>query len=65
VQTLIGASVYHFASADVGAGILGRPLFSAEAVARRKEEVIALLRHGLGPDPRLAGPSHREPTDQS
>jgi TetR/AcrR family transcriptional regulator len=65
VQTLIGASVYHFASADVGERILGRPLFSAEAVARRKEEVIALLRHGLGPDPRLADPSNREPGDES
>ena len=47
LQTLIGATVYHFASAEVGEGILGRPLFSAEEVARRKREVIALLRHGL------------------
>jgi AcrR family transcriptional regulator len=47
LQTLIGATVYHFASAAVGEGILGRPLFSAEEVARRKREVIALLRHGL------------------
>ena len=47
LQTLIGATVYHFASAEVAEGILGRPLFSAEEVARRKREVIALLRHGL------------------
>jgi len=47
LQTLIGATVYHFASAEVGEGILGRPLFSAEEVARRKREVIGLLRHGL------------------
>jgi len=47
LQTLIGATVYHFASAEIGEGILGRPLFSAEEVARRKREVIALLRHGL------------------
>lgn len=47
LQTLIGATVYHFASAEVGEGLLGRPLFSAEEVARRKREVIALLRHGL------------------
>jgi AcrR family transcriptional regulator len=60
VQSLIGAAVYHFASADVGEGVLGRPLFSAEAVARRKEEVIALLRHGLGPSSLLAThPSRR------
>lgn len=47
LQTLIGATVYHFASAEVGEGILGRSLFSAEEVARRKSEVIALLRHGI------------------
>lgn len=56
VQTLIGATVYHFASAEVGEGILGKPLFSAEAVAERKAELIALLRHGLAapasPQPR-------------
>lgn len=46
-QTLIGATVYHFASAEVGEGILGKPLFSAEAVAERKAELISLLRHGL------------------
>jgi AcrR family transcriptional regulator len=45
--TLIGATVFHFASAEVGEQILGRPLFSAEEVARRKREVIGLLRHGL------------------
>jgi len=47
VQTLIGATVYHFASAEVGEGILGKPLFTAEAVAERKAELISLLRHGL------------------
>lgn len=58
VQTLVGATVYHFASADVGETILGGPLFSAESVARRKREVIALLRHGLAvPDPQ---PSSKE-----
>ena len=45
--TLIGATVFHFASAEMGERILGRPLFSAEEVARRKREVIGLLRHGL------------------
>ncbi len=47
VQTVIGATVYHFASGDVGEGVLGAPLFSAEAVRRRKRELIDLLLHGL------------------
>jgi len=56
LQTLIGATVYHFASAEIGEGILGRPLFSAEAVAARKAEVIALLEHGIAApaDPRTS-----------
>jgi TetR/AcrR family transcriptional regulator len=48
VQTLIGATVYHFASGEFGEDLLGHPLFSAEAVSRRKNEVKALLHHGLG-----------------
>jgi TetR/AcrR family transcriptional regulator len=48
LQTLIGATVYHFASGDFGEELLGRPLFSAEAVRRRKHEVKALLRQGIG-----------------
>ncbi len=47
VQSLIGAIVYHFASAEIGEQITGGPLFSAESVARRRREVIALFRHGL------------------
>jgi AcrR family transcriptional regulator len=47
MQTLIGATVYHFASGELGDQLLGRPLFSAEAVARRKEEIHNLLHHGL------------------
>jgi AcrR family transcriptional regulator len=47
LQTLIGATVYHFASAEIGETMLGRPLFSAESVAARKAEVIALLEHGI------------------
>jgi TetR/AcrR family transcriptional regulator len=45
--TLIGVTVFHFASGEMGERILGRPLFSSEEVARRKREVLALLRHGL------------------
>jgi AcrR family transcriptional regulator len=47
VQTMIGATVYHFASGEFGEGVIGGPLFSAEAVARRKREVKAFLRGGL------------------
>ena len=49
MQTLIGATVYHFASADIGERVLGESLFSADAVARRKREIIDLLRVGLLP----------------
>jgi TetR/AcrR family transcriptional regulator len=51
LQTLIGATVYHFASGDFGEGLMGGPLFSAEAVRRRKQEVKAFVRHGLTPRP--------------
>jgi AcrR family transcriptional regulator len=47
VQTLIGATVYHFASGELGESLLGGPLLSAEAVARRKRELRELLRAGL------------------
>lgn len=49
IQTLIGATVYHFASGDFGRSLIGGPLLSAEAVRRRKEEVRAFLQHGLAP----------------
>lgn len=52
VQTLIGATVYHFASGEFGEGLLGGPLLSADAVRRRKAEVKSFLHHGLArPDP--------------
>jgi AcrR family transcriptional regulator len=51
LQTLIGATVYHFASGDFGEGLLGQPLFGAEAVRRRKQEVKAFVRGGLAPGP--------------
>lgn len=58
VQTLIGATVYHFASGEFGEGLLGGPLLSADAVRRRKAEVKAFLHHGL------AAPSARPPHPQ-
>jgi TetR/AcrR family transcriptional regulator len=51
VQTLIGATVYHFASGEIGENILGRPLLSAEAVRRRKQELRNLLHQGLAAAP--------------
>ena len=47
LQTLIGATVYHFASGDFGDEMIGRPVFSAAEVRRRKDEVKALLHRGL------------------
>ncbi len=47
VQTLIGAIVYHFASGELGEGLLGGPLLSAEAVSRRKQELRNLVHAGL------------------
>jgi len=54
LQTLIGATVYHFASGEFGEGIFGRPLFSAESVRRRKQEVKNLMHAGLAATPGLA-----------
>jgi AcrR family transcriptional regulator len=47
VQTIIGATVYHFASGEFGEELIGRPLFSAAEVRRRKQELKALIRNGL------------------
>ena len=60
LQSLIGASVYHFASSDVGEGILGAPLFSAAAVARRRRELTDLFHRGL-----VARPDDPEPGGES
>jgi AcrR family transcriptional regulator len=47
LQTLIGATVYHFASGEMGDEMIGRPIFSATEVRRRKDEVKALFHRGL------------------
>jgi TetR/AcrR family transcriptional regulator len=47
MQSLIGLTVYHFASGEFGEEITGRPLFDPEAVRKRKQEVKALLHGGL------------------
>jgi AcrR family transcriptional regulator len=47
VQTLIGATVYHIASGELGDELLARPIFSADEVRRRKHEIKQLLHRGL------------------
>jgi len=52
LQSLIGATVYHFASGEFGETLIGAPLFSAEAVRLRKREVKQMIHQGLA----VAGP---------
>lgn len=47
IQSLMGLTVYHFASGEFGEELVGGSLFSPAAVRRRKEEVKALLYQGL------------------
>lgn len=47
LQSLIGLLIYHFASGDFGAELVGRPLFAPAEVRRRQDEIKALLHHGL------------------
>ncbi|UCE86122.1 MAG: TetR/AcrR family transcriptional regulator [Deltaproteobacteria bacterium] len=55
VQTVIGATVYHFASGDFGAELCGGSLVARDAVRQRKREVKALFHHGLAAVPAGAG----------
>jgi AcrR family transcriptional regulator len=52
LQSVIGMLIYHFASGDFGAELLGRPVFDPAEVKRRKDEIKALLHHGLVVGPR-------------
>ena len=47
IQSLIGMIIYYFSSGNFGSELLGRPLFAQTEVRRRKEEIRALLHHGL------------------
>lgn len=47
IQTTIGAIVLHFASGDLGEGLIGEPIFSGSAVERRRHEVSEFVRRGL------------------
>jgi AcrR family transcriptional regulator len=51
LQSLIGAIVFHFASGEFGDEMLGRSLFTAAEVRRRKAEVKALVLRGLAASP--------------
>jgi len=55
VQTLIGASLYYFASGELGETLLGGPLLSADAIRARKAEIKAFLHHGLSVPPAPIG----------
>ncbi len=47
-QTLLGATVFHYAARDFSAGVLGvADVFTHSAVAWRREELRKLLLHGL------------------
>ena len=45
--TLVGLTVFPFASGDFGAEVLGKDIFDAAEVKRRKRELRDLLRFGL------------------
>lgn len=47
IQSLIGMTVYHFASGDFGTALLGESPFQASAVRRRKAEVKHFVRRAL------------------
>lgn len=47
VQSLIGLLIYHFASGDFGTELLGRSINTPAEIRRRKDEIKALLHHGL------------------
>lgn len=47
LQSLIGLTVFHFASGDFGEDLLGAPLYSAEQIRRRKEHVVSFMERAL------------------
>jgi AcrR family transcriptional regulator len=47
LQSLIGLTVYHFASGEFGEEMFHQSLFTPALVRKRKEEVKALLHYGL------------------
>jgi len=55
LQSIAGLTVYHFASGEFGDELLGQAVFSTAEVRRRKQEVKALLHHGLAAGARKQG----------
>ena len=47
LQTLIGMTVFHFATGDFGEDVLGAPLYSAAEVRKRKEHVVSFMERAL------------------
>lgn len=47
LQSLVGLTIYHFASGDFGDELVGQSLFHPHQVRKRKDEIKALLHHGL------------------
>lgn len=47
MQSIVGLTVFHFASGEFGEELCGQSLFTAAAVRTRKTEVKGLLHHGL------------------
>ena len=63
LQSLVGLTVYHFASGEFGEEMFGQSLFAPVLVRKRKEEVKALLHDGLlarGPGRRTDTKSGKE-----
>lgn len=53
LQSLIGMTVYHFASGAFGDEVFGRSIFSPLEVRRRKREVTRFVRHALAQHPNV------------
>ena len=51
LQSLIGLTVFHFASGDFGEDLLGAPVFSAAEIRARKEHVVAFMERALRATP--------------
>jgi len=47
LQTVIGATVFHYASGEFGEEMTGGPLFTSVAVRERKREIRELVRGGI------------------
>jgi TetR/AcrR family transcriptional regulator len=58
IQSLIGLTVFHFASGEFGESVIGESVYSAAQIRLRKQHVRDYLRYGIARSPRAAG----EPT---